>query len=572
MNNNPRQNLFLSNAFLGVLIAAFFIAFLFFPLWHVLRQAIIVDGILSTKLFLLLFENPVQRECVITSLEIGLLTTILTTVISLWLAFLMGRCTFKGKTVLGSLLLLPMIMPPFVGAIGIRHLFARFGPVNLLLSKTGFIPALMHLGILSEPYIDWLGHGFWGVIVLETLHLYPIMYLNILAAMSNIEPSMEEAAENLGAGGLRLFRTITIPLLLPGYFAGATLVFIWAFTDLGTPLIFELYRVVPVQIFNMVTDINENPMAYALVVLVMLLTVTFFFISKRLLSTKKVEMMRRSTVTARKLLTGKRVALAYLLTGLLIFFALIPHLGVVLASITKKWFMSITPQEITFEHYISSFTHPLCGISIRNSLIFSILSTIIDICLGTLIGFLLLRRRIRWAEILDLTAMLPLALPGIVLAFGYVACFSNTILDPRENPVILIIVSYSMRRLPYSVRAAYAGFQQSSITLDEASQNLGASPLTTLLRISLPLLRANLIAGGILAFSFAMLEVSDSLILAMKERFYPITKAIYVMFGRLADGPNIASAMGILGVILLGISLFLAARFAGRQLGEIFRT
>jgi iron(III) transport system permease protein len=121
------------------------------------------------------------------------------------------------------------------------------------------------------------------------------------------------------------------------------------------------------------------------------------------------------------------------------------------------------------------------------------------------------------------------------------------------------------------VRAAYAGFQQTSVVLEEAAMNLGASPMRTLYQITFPLVFANLIAGAILCFSFAMLEVSDSLILALREQYYPITKAIYVLLRRITDGPYIASAMGMLGLFLLAGSLMVAGKFLGRRMGELFR-
>jgi iron(III) transport system permease protein len=201
----------------------------------------------------------------------------------------------------------------------------------------------------------------------------------------------------------------------------------------------------------------------------------------------------------------------------------------------------------------------------------SALSTLVDIVLGVTIAYLLARKRIPGKDVLDSLAMLPLALPGLVIAFGYVGAFSGTPLDARGNPFFLLVIAYAVRRLPYMVRAAYAGFQQSSVFLEEAAMNLGASPLRTVFQITLPLVFANLTAGAILCFSFAMLEVSDSLILALKDQYYPITKAIYALLGRIADGPYIASAMGILGLVLLAGSLFLAGRFYGHRMGELFR-
>ena len=135
----------------------------------------------------------------------------------------------------------------------------------------------------------------------------------------------------------------------------------------------------------------------------------------------------------------------------------------------------------------------------------------------------------------------------------------------------LLVIAYAMRRLPYVVRAAYAGFQQVSVTLEEAAVNMGSSSLRVLRRITLPLISANLIAGGILAFSFAMLEVSDSLILAIKERYFPLTKAIYQLLGRIEDGAYIASALGVWAMGFLGLSLITAGVLLGRKMGQLFR-
>jgi len=550
--------------------------------------------LLPRKRYTLLFfrqmvASPILRTCIVNSLNIGAAVTLLTTLLSVPLAFFMVRYRFRGRGWVEALLLVPMVLPPFVGAIGMRQFFARFGSVNLLLMK---------LGLIHGP-IDWFsGGGFLGVVILESLHLYPILYLNVAAALANVDPSLEEAAENLGAKGWTLFRTITFPLLLPGYFAGAVIVFIWAFTDLGTPLVFEYRSVVPVQIFNMVADIHANPLGYALVVLVILITGMFFYLSKRYLGGRRVEMMARGHVGSREVeVKGWRAVGINLFCFTLIFIASLPHLSVLLTSITQKWFMTVLPSEVTWEHYAKVMHldwsdpavrlgrlpvvpkvkgHDLTVPSIANSLRYSFFSTLIDLVLGILIAYLLTRKRIPFATLIDATAMLPLALPGLVLAFGYVGCYSTGIfegspLDPFYKPGLLLVLAYAVRRLPYSVRAAYAGFQQTHVVLEEASQNLGATPFQTLRRITLPLIMANLVAGAILSFSFAMLEVSDSLILALKEEYYPITKAIYTLLGRVADGPYIASAMGLLGMVLLILSLVAASRFLGQRMGELFR-
>jgi len=253
----------------SALLWVFFALFLAYPLAQAVYQAFVVDGRFSLTFFRLIATNPVQQQAVVNSLNLGIVSTIVTTLIALPLAYAMANFRFRGKVWLQALLLVPMVMPPFVGAIGMRQFFARFGSVNLLLMK---------LGVIGEP-IDWFGGGgFLGVVILEALHLYPIMYLNVAAALANVDPSLEEAAQNLGASRWKVFRTVTFPLMLPGYFAGAAIVFIWAFTDLGTPLIFHYRNVVAVQIFEKVGDQRVNPMGYALVVLVAALTLVFFYI------------------------------------------------------------------------------------------------------------------------------------------------------------------------------------------------------------------------------------------------------------------------------------------------------
>jgi iron(III) transport system permease protein len=558
-----RYDLNLANGAVLLFLWLFFIVFMLYPLAYVFSNAFFTENGFSLVFMKLMFSSPNNTIILANSVNLGLAVTLFTTVLSLPLALLLVRYNFPGKGLLTGLILIPMVLPPFVGAIGMRQLLARFGSVNLL---------LLQMGVIDQP-IDWLGGGsFWGVVILEALHLYPIMYLNLAAALANVDPSLEEAAKNLGANRLKLFTTVTFPLMLPGYFAGAIIVFIWAFTDLGTPLVFEYREVIAVQIFNMVTDLHQNPMGYAFVVAVIVVTLFFFYLSKRILGGGGYEMLGRGHVTsAARPASATMTVVTYALVLGTSAIALIPHFGVLLTSVTQRWFLTVLPSEYTLKFYQDVFSHDLTLLSIKNSLLLSSLSTIIDVVLGVAIAYLLARKRVPGRGVLDALAMLPLALPGLVLAFGYVAAFSATPLDARINPVPLLVIAYAVRRLPYMVRAAYAGFQQTSVALEEASINLGASPMRTLFQITMPLIFANLIAGAVLAFSFAMLEVSDSLILASKEPNYPITKAIYALLGRIADGPYIASAMGMLGLLLLSVSLFIAGRFFGRRMGEIFR-
>lgn len=544
-------------------VLAFLGAFLVYPMVYVFRAAFFPGGEFSLAFFSNIAANPVTRYAIGNSFLLATVSTLLTAALAIPLAFVSVRYRFPAKGILGGLLLVPMIMPPFVGAIGMRQFLARFGSLNIL---------LMNAGIISSR-VDWLGASrFWGVVIMEVLHLYPIMYLNVAAALANVDPTLEEAAVNMGSSGWRLFRRITLPLMLPGLFAGSVIVFIWAFTDLGTPLVFEYRRVIPVQIFDRVTELSDNPEGYALVVVVLALTLITFIAGKRMFGMKGFETLGKGGAAATEKSPGplgKLLIVGFILgvVGL----ACLPHLAVVLTSLSDKWFMTVLPESYTLDYYHAALGHKLTFDGIRNSIFFSSMSTVVDVLLGVAIAYVLVRRRFLGSDLLDALVMLPLAVPGLVLAFGYVAAFSPTFLNPRENPVPLLVAAYAIRRLPYMVRAAYAGFQQINVTLEEAAVNLGSSTLRSLRRVTLPLISANLIGGGILAFAFAMLEVSDSLVLAMKERFFPITKAIYQLLGRIGDGPYIASALGVWAMVFLALSLMTAGVLLGRRMGQLFR-
>ena len=539
--------------------------FLVWPVGVIISKAFINDGKFTLEYFPLLFANELFKNSMVNSLWIGFATTIIATIVSLPLAVINAKYDFKGKGLLSGLLLVPMVMPPFVGAIGIQRFFARRGSVNIFLVENGWI---------DKP-IDWLGpeNMFWAVVILEVLHLYPIMYLNLTAALANIDPSVEEMATTLGVPKWRQYVDIIWPLARPGYFAGAIIVFIWALTDLGTPLLVGFHETIPVQIFNMITDVNDNPVGYGLVFIVILLTVSFFLLSKLALGNQKYEMMAKGHVTSgQKQATGLGLVFIYTLVIGTVVLALIPHLSVVVTSISDKWFMTVLPDQYTFKYYTQVFEAELPMIGIKNSLFFAGLSTIVDLFLGLLIAYVIVRKLVPFPSLLDSLVMVPLALPGIVLAFGYVVTYTDTWLDPLNNPVPLLVIAYAIRRLPYMVRSAVAGLQQTSISLEEASETFGASRFHTMRKITVPLLMANLIAGALLCFSYAMLDVSDSLILAMKERFYPLTKAIYVLFLEQGSGELVASALGMVGMLILTVCIMGASLILGKKMGELFRS
>jgi len=550
--------------------AVFFALFFVWPIFETIRGAFVTsDGRLTVDYFVEVFRNPIYLEGLWNSLLMAVWSTALTALIAVPLAVISDRYLFPGKAFLGALILIPMILPPFVGAIGVKQILGQEGALNAFLESLGLMDP-------AHP-MDWLGESrFFGVIVMNALHLYPILYLNVLAALANVDPAMEEAAQNLGCTGLRRFRKITLPLIMPGLFAGGTIIFIWSFTELGVPLMFEFTRVTSVQIFYGIKDIGGNPFPFALVAVLLVSTILIYAVGKLLFGRDNHAMMAKATSQGGPQPTGWIGGIACTSAFVFVtFLAVLPHLGVVLVAFSTDWYGSILPSGWTLSHFEAALGHNLTLPSIQNSLKYAGLATIVDLILGVAIAYVVVRTRLAGRQILDAMAMLPLAVPGLVLAFGYLAMTQEgkvfEFLNPSVDPLIILVIAYSVRRLPYVVRSAAAGFQQTSVTLEEAAQNLGCPPLRTLRKITIPLIAANLMAGGLLAFSFAMLEVSDSLILAQKQQDFPITKAIYELYQLLGEGRFVASALGVWAMAFLAVTITGASFILGKKLGAIFR-
>jgi iron(III) transport system permease protein len=553
---------------------AFFALFFLWPISRILTRGFETrNGNFTLQYVGLIFSDPQLVRGLFNAIAIATVVTLLCLCIAAPLAVLSVRFEFPGRGILGGLMLAPLVLPPFVGAIGVRLLLGRLGPLTVL------------LGMGRGAGFDWLGqYRAVGIILIETLHLYPVLLLNLQASLAGVDPSMEHAAANLGASRFTVFRRITLPLIRPGIFAGCTLTLIWSFTELGTPLIFGFNTITPVQIFEQITDVADNPLPFALVVVTLGVAVALYLIGKVLLGRSYDSAATKASVAATAIqLRGWRAAAACLPFVLVLALALLPHLSVILTSLSApgQWYRSILPQHFTFANYRAALTDDLAIPSVTNSAIYASLATIIALVVGLGVGIVAVRSRLPDRGFIDALAMLPLAVPGLVLAFGYLAIsvglkqrFQQRLplwLNVQEMPVVFLVIAYATRRLPYLVRSIVAGLQQTPVDLELAAANLGAGRLTVLRRITLPLILANLIAGALLAFAFALLEVSDSIILAQKEAYFPITRAILELTQRLGNGFYIASALGVWAMLLLTITLLAANRILGRKMGAVFR-
>lgn len=560
--NNKRATI------ITVIVTLFFGVFFLYPVFDILKVAFTGDKGLTCDYLLTVFANPNYLEGLWNAFLLGTSSTFVTFLIALPLALAAHRWVFPGKKWLSILILAPLVLPPFVGAVGVKHILGVQGALNALLIDLGLMDA-------ASP-ADWLGKSkFWGVVMMNALHLYPILFMNVLAALNKLDPAMEQAAQNLGASPLKRFVKITMPLCMPGIFAGGAIVFIWSFTELGVPLVFDYTRVASVQIYDGIKDLSGNPTPYALVSVMLVISLIVFTVSKLLLG--KNNQGNSSRPKARYAQTTLLGAKGWIVSGLFMMvfiIAAVPQFGVMFLSVSGDWYGTIFPESMTLAHYGEGLGHPLVVGSIKNSLVYSLGATFLNVVLGLAIAWVIVRSTIWGRNVLDAIIMLPLAVPGLILAFGYRALSDGNfswLVGASGDPMFLLILAYAVRRLPFVVRAAVAGLQQSDPVLEEAAMTMGASPRRTFIRVGLPLIGSSLAAGAILAFAFAMLEVSDSLILAQQTEHFPITKAIYALLSMLGNGHEVAAALGVWAMTFLAVAIVGAFVLLGKKGGGMFR-
>lgn len=500
----------------------------------------------------------VDAGAIVNSLYAGLLTTLFSTAIGVTLAFIMARYEFRGKTILRVLLLVPLLAIPFVGAVGLLRMISIDGTINVLFYE------ILHI----LPYRIVLD-GLAAVVLVQTLHFFSLTYLSSYAAFQNIDPTLEESAENMGAKGFTLFRKVTLPLALPGIEAGAILTFILSVEDLGTLIVFEdstqVKHTLTYAIFNNIwapTGTVEG-IATALGVILLIIAMISFFFIRRYMSLRHYAMMSKGGTWNPRFTVGKwfhYIIFYGFIIGILAV-ALLPHLGVFLLAFMApgSWGTGdLIPTAFWAGNFLRMFVDPEFFGSIVNSLVYSTIAVIIIILVGTGAAYIIARKKIPGREWLDLLVTIPIALPGIVIAIGYLIFFSNApffnlFLSPVlfYAPISLITFSYTVRKFPFTVRSTYAGLQQTHVELEEAAQNLGASRIRVFAGIVLPIIGASILAGAMMSFVYCMSEVSTSIVLGdINSQWGPITWKMQSVLGALAMGQSMAAAMGVLLMVI----------------------
>jgi iron(III) transport system permease protein len=541
-------------------IWAFFGVFLIYPLIRLFYDAITTEqGQFTLINFYQFFTDSYYLKALANSLLLGVATVMTTSVVGITIAYLLLRYDFPGRNLFSYLTIVPMIMPPLVGVMGFVFILGRAGTVNVILMD--------YLGF-TKP-INFM-YGIHGVLLVETLHLFPLMTLSIVDALGKIDPSLDEAAESIGSRGLRKFWDITFPLTTPGYVSGALLVFIWTFADFATPLVVGISDLLASQAYlNIVQFVDRRLFKMGIVIsaIMVILAILFLIVAKQYVAIKDYSSLSYSKIERKKLSPlAQAAAVAFLIIVLL--FAFIPYLGVGLDSFGRGWALTPIPVKYTLQYFkrVSIETPKF----ILNSLLYSGISVLICIAVGVPVAWIMARTKVPGRNLLDSLTTLILALPGTGIGIAYMRAFREPL--PFMSTALIglwlvIPIVLGVRRMPYTVRGTFASLQIVHKSFEEAAESVGAKKTTTFKDVTLPLIWKGVLVGSLYSFILGLQEASATLLLVVPGHEM-MTVGIFNFY--IGGSVNEAAALGFILIILGALCLFVISKVAGTKMGGVF--
>lgn len=535
--------------YLGIVIFALYIFFLLYPLINLLVKSVQdgATGSFTLKNFEKFFGKKYYYGSILNSLQVTVAVTAFAVLAATPLAYVMTTVKIRFSRAIQILILISSVSPPFIGAYSWILLLGRNGAV------TNFFKNVFGI---STPDI----YGFVGIVLVLTLQLIPLIFMYILGALKNVDSSILEAAESLGCTGFRKVTKVVVPLIMPTLLAGSLLVFMRALADFGTPmLIGEGFRTVPVLIYNEFMGEMGGDQGFAAAISVMVVMfATLVFLGQQYAARRKAFAMSSMRPLEAKKETGLRNILAHAFVYLYVVIAMAPQLYIIYTSFLKTSGRLFVPG-YSLESYRIAFGK--IGNSIINTFVLAVSAIFIIAVVATLVAYITTRRRGFIPSALSVTTMFPYIVPGSVLGISLLVSFnSQPIL--LSGTVFIMVLSFVIRRLAYTVRSSSAILHQISISTEEAGISLGASQLKTFFKITLPGMLPGVFSGAVLSWITILTELSTSILLYVAST-RTMTVAIYTEVVRGNYGT--AAALSTILTSITIVSLYIFFKVSGKK-------
>jgi len=517
-----------------LIVLAVVTLFIVMPLVNILKESFLKDGQFSLEHYKKIFRLSYNLEIILNTLKLGVTVSILSTVIGFIFAYASAYVKIANKKIMNAIAILPIISPPFV--IGLSAI--------LLFGRTGLITRNL-LGMQNAEI-----YGFHGLVLVQTLTFFPVAYLVMVGLLQRIDPSVEEAARDLGASRWQVFKTVTLPLMAPGIANAGLLVFIQSVADFGNPMVVGgNYTTMAVQIYMQGIGSLDMSGATALAILLLLISVCAFlfqkyYIGKKTYITVTGKVSRERVLIDEPYITKPLSAIVILIS----IFVGMMYILIPIGSFIKLWGVDYS---FTLNHFKYVFN---LGIEpIVDTLSLALIATPITGVLSMVIAYLIVRRKFIGREYIDFTTMLSIAIPGTVIGLGYVLTYNKPPIVLTGTGIILVI-AFIMRSMPVGIRSGIASLHQIDPSIEEAANVLGASSKKVFTSITLPMIRPAFFSGLVYAFSRSMTLVSTIIFLvSAKYSLLTVATMSQIDQGRI----GVASVYSTLLIIIVGTGIAL---------------
>jgi len=544
-----RKNAAIWNVF-TVIILALFLIFVVYPLILILYKSVInpADNSLTFENFTRFFSRKYYTNTMKNSFKVTIVATLISAVLGLSMAYITKQVRIAGSKWLNILIVVSYLSPPFIGAYAWIQLLGRNGFISRFINM---IPGVNFEGI----------YGFAGIVLVFSLQSFPLVYMYVCGALENLDNSLNEAAESLGASNLQRVTGVILPLVMPTVLASGLLVFMRVFSDFGTPmLIGEGYRTFPTVLYNqfMGEVSNDSYFAAALCVIIMGITLVFFFLQRWIARRHTYSMSALKPMQPR---TPRPLPnfLCHAFVYFVVLLAMLPQITVIVTSFLKESTPGMFTNEFTLINYRTIFSKNPRVLS--NTYLFGLTAILIVVVLGIMISYLAVRKSSVLTSTVDTLTMLPYIIPGSVLGISFLYAFAKPPLA-LTGTAIIIIISLTVRRLPYTIRSSTAIIGQISPSIEEASVSLGASELRSFGEITVPMMLPGVLSGAIMSWVTLISELSSSIML-YRANTQTLTVSIYTEVIRDCFG-NAAAYSTVLTITSV-VSLLLFFKLTGRK-------
>ena len=529
-------------SFIALAILALFIIFVVYPLVLVLYKSVINPGDHSFTIenFTRFFSRKYYTNTLKNSFKVTVVATLISATLGLTIAYITKQYKIRFSSALNIAIVLSYLSPPFIGAYAWIQLLGRKGIFTNIINR---LPGVNFEGI----------YGFAGIVLVFSLQSFPLVYMYVCGALENLDNSLNEAAESLGANNVQRVAGIILPLVLPTVLASSLLVFMRVFSDFGTPmLIGEGYRTFPVVLYNqfMGEVTNDSYFAAALCVIIMFITLFFFFLQRYIAAKHSYSMSALKPMQPRDQRPLPRI-LCHAFVYLVVLIALLPQITVIVTSFLKESTPGIFTREFSLINYRTIFSkNPLV---IPNTYLFGLCAIALVVVFGVLIAYLAVRRRSVITSTLDTLTMLPYIIPGSVLGICFLYAFARRPLA-LTGTAWIIIIALTVRRMPYTIRSSTAIISQISPSIEEAAVSLGASEFRSFEEVTLPMMLPGVISGAIMSWVTVISELSSSIML-YRASTQTLTVSVYTevirdCFGNAAAYSTVLTVTSVLSMLL----------------------